>query len=347
MPAPVTPSDFKSVIPASNSSNCDRFRAVFVKLPQLLYKLALWAINDDGSPTADFLAWIGQSTGVLDAPTGVTASDGGAPTTILVTWSAVTGATKYDVWRSTSDDSGTATRVGVDIAVTSYTDPASQVTPNQIYFYFVRAKTDTGTISVFSSSDHGYAGTGGSGTTVTFNDSGTWTVPAGVTSISELKIYGGGAGGGGGLNIAFGQPGHSGGGGGGGAGGYLLVTSITVAPGDILTINAGAAGAGGGISGAGTAGGLTTVFKAGTTLLGSATGGSGGAAGSTLGATKGVGGSGNTPAGDGTAGTYSTPGVAGTGGTAASGGGNSGGAGGLGSTAGVSGGLGMVTIKIG
>jgi len=64
-----------------------------------------------------------------------------------------------------------------------------------------------------------------------FTASGTWTAPAGVTSIDYLAVAGGGSGGGG--------PG----GGGGGAGGYVAGTGLTVVPGTTYSITVGAGGA--------------------------------------------------------------------------------------------------------
>lgn len=85
-----------------------------------------------------------------------------------------------------------------------------------------------------------------------FKTSGTWTVPAGITTILATGC----AGGAGGNNLAS-----------GGAGQPTIKQSITVVPGDILNITIGAAGVGG--YPAGTAGGNTTIVDSttSTTLL--------------------------------------------------------------------------------
>jgi MSHA biogenesis protein MshQ len=72
--------------------------------------------------------------------------------------------------------------------------------------------------------------------TDTFTASGTWTAPAGVTSV-DVEVWGGGGAGGG-------NPTSSDGGGGGGGGAYSRNTSIPVVPGTVYTVTIGAGGAG-------------------------------------------------------------------------------------------------------
>lgn len=107
-----------------------------------------------------------------------------------------------------------------------------------------------------------------------FTASGTWQVPAGVTTLYVLA-YGGG-GGGGAANTY--------GGGGGGGGALKTGNGVSVTPGETVTVVIGAGG------GPGVAGGNTT----GTVLVGTitASGGSAGIAGSGLG--QGAGGAGGT-----------------------------------------------------
>ena len=105
-----------------------------------------------------------------------------------------------------------------------------------------------------------------------FTASGTWTVPAGVTTI-RCRAIGGGGGGGAGDNTG------SNGGSGAGAG-LVIDQSLAVTPGGSLTITVGSAGVGGTTSGAyGTTGGTTTVANGATTLI-SAPGGERGPAAS-------------------------------------------------------------------
>lgn len=116
--------------------------------------------------------------------------------------------------------------------------------------------------------------------TDTFNASGTWTAPAGVTSATVEAWGGGGAGGG-----ATGNPAK----GGGGAGGQYSLRVVTVTPGNNYAVVVGAGGTGG--TGNGPAGGSSTF----ATNVVVAQGGAGGGGAATNG-------------GDGTAGVGSTAG---------------------------------------
>lgn len=100
--------------------------------------------------------------------------------------------------------------------------------------------------------------------TVTFNASGTWTAPAGVTSVTVEAWGGGGAGGG--QNLG------SDGGGGGGGGAYSKVVSLPVTPGNNYTVTVGAGGIG--VSGGNGGAGGDSYFLNTSTVL--AKGGAGG-----------------------------------------------------------------------
>lgn len=67
-------------------------------------------------------------------------------------------------------------------------------------------------------------------TTVNFTVSGTWTAPAGVTSV-DAQVWGDGGGGG--------EGGSPGGGGGGGGGAYSETTNVSVTPGNVYTVTVG------------------------------------------------------------------------------------------------------------
>lgn len=98
-----------------------------------------------------------------------------------------------------------------------------------------------------------------------FTASGTWTAPAGVTSV-DVEVWGGGGAGGGNAT-------NSDGGGGGGGGAYSKTVAIPVVPGNTYTVTVGAGGVGG--TGTGGAGG-DSWFSSAATIL--AKGGAGGAA---------------------------------------------------------------------
>lgn len=104
---------------------------------------------------------------------------------------------------------------------------------------------------------------------LTFTASGTWTAPAGITSIFMYMQAGGGGGAGGDTAGDNGQ---------GGAGVLPVWHAITVAPGDVLSITVGSGGTGGTGGNPGTAGGTggsTIIQKNGTTIT-SISGGDGG-----------------------------------------------------------------------
>jgi len=123
----------------------------------------------------------------------------------------------------------------------------------------------------------------------------TWTVPAGVTKLSRVEVWGGGGGSGGKTG------GYSIGGGGGGA--YARIDNLYVEPGQVIDINIGA----GGISQANANGGvggdtwflsnITVMAKGGSgSNFSTYVGGAGGHASASIGSTKYSGGTGGSAA---------------------------------------------------
>jgi hypothetical protein len=89
---------------------------------------------------------------VPSAPTGVSATDGTYNDHIRVTWNSASDANSYEVWRNTSNNSGSALKLG-DSNTSPFDD--SGVTYGTTYYYWVKAKNSCGT-SDFNSSDSGY-----------------------------------------------------------------------------------------------------------------------------------------------------------------------------------------------
>lgn len=90
-------------------------------------------------------------SGQLNAPTGVTASDGNYATKVGIYWDTVRGATVYRVFRSTTNNPGSATDIGTSQA--NYLFDLTAVVSQQ-YFYWVRAENG-GNISELSAPDQG------------------------------------------------------------------------------------------------------------------------------------------------------------------------------------------------
>jgi hypothetical protein len=168
-------------------------------------------------------------------------------------------------------------------------------------------------------------------TTTTFATSGSWTVPAGVSS-ATFEAWGGG-GGGGACAVACG--------GGGGAGGQYAINTVSVTPGDIHTVTVATAGTAAAAGSAGFPGGDSSVLSPLSTTEVLAKGGPGGD-----GVSTGVGGTGSTTSGVGStvfAGGNGGNGSGGTGGTGGGGGGGAGSTGGGGNASGITAGTGTST----
>nr|MDQ3012496.1 hypothetical protein [Acidobacteriota bacterium] len=110
----------------------------------------------------------GQSGG-LAAPTGVAASDGSYNNKVGVSWDAMRGATRYQVFRHTANDPAAAASLGTTVEAVFYDATAAA---GQNYFYWVRAENAQGPSSL-SAPD---AGTRGSGAATGLNPP---TAPAG------------------------------------------------------------------------------------------------------------------------------------------------------------------------
>jgi len=107
----------------------------------------------DGKPDNNVHSSIINLTATPFPPTGLTATDGSFTDRIRVTWNLPSGATGYDVWRNTSDNSSGANRIASDVTGTSYDD--FNVLTGTTYWYWTTAENSSGT-SAFSNSDSGY-----------------------------------------------------------------------------------------------------------------------------------------------------------------------------------------------
>lgn len=288
MPSPVTPNDFRNLVPEAGAKIC-RVLLNLGKAIQLMYRLVAWMLKPNGEVSDEFKASVGIPSGSglvttpIGTPTGVQASDGDFNDKVRITWTPVGNATSYEVFRALSNDFTLATSIGAPTEAT-YDDPSAVVNTN--YFYWVRARGPDNAVGGISLSDPGHSNAGGTGAagTVKINSyasSGTFVVPEGVFAI-WIELWG--AGGGGGSGRAVFGIGVSGtnpvyGGGGGGSGEFVDIGGVTVAPGDILEFSVGSIGGAHGTEETrnGSVGADTAVFRKGsTTPIAKAKGGNGG-----------------------------------------------------------------------
>ncbi|HCL56899.1 MAG TPA: hypothetical protein DHW82_07820 [Spirochaetia bacterium] len=90
------------------------------------------------------------TTSSLNAPTGLTASAGTYGTKITLSWTAVTGASGYNVYRATSS-TGTYTKINTAIVTTTSYDDTSSTLTTSSYYYKVSA-IDSGNLETALSS---------------------------------------------------------------------------------------------------------------------------------------------------------------------------------------------------
>jgi hypothetical protein len=304
MGSPVLPLDTKlAAVPGQ--SICRARLNLLVSLPKQWENFITWMVNPDGGPTDAFKIWLGQGVtpvGTIQAPQGVSATDGTMTDRVRISWQPSALATYYLVFRSiTNDPVAAAASSSIGSPTTTTFDDLTGA-PNTNYYYFIQAFNGSDH-SALSASDQGHSdptgsgGTGIHGTSPTYFDDFTWPVPVEVTSI-DVELWGACGGGGGGAippSVTIGTTIPLLGGGGGGSGEYRKVTGISVTPLQVLTGIVGRAGAGGVFvlthSPSNGGNGETTFLKSGTVisrteggvLLVKANGGYGGHGGSWLG----------------------------------------------------------------
>ncbi len=97
----------------------------------------------------------GQGGGLI-APTGITASDGSYNNKIGISWDTMRNATRYQVFRNTSNDAASAVSIGATVEAVFFDKTA---VAGQIYFYWVRSETAAAASSL-SAADTGFRGNG-------------------------------------------------------------------------------------------------------------------------------------------------------------------------------------------
>lgn len=212
-----------------------------------------WVRATNGSETSGFstsdLGRAASLTGSMSAVSDLRASFGFNETYISLVWTPPAGATKYDVYRNTSNDFATASKIYSNVSPASTTliahptgsptfwDNVGEVvlydqppTETADYYYWVVAKKDSP--SAVSSESNDALGRvkppaiyNQSTTTLSYSST-SYVVPGGITKI-WMVLFGGGGGGAGGNNVY---------GGGGGGGAAVVQEAFTVAPGDTIDL---------------------------------------------------------------------------------------------------------------
>jgi hypothetical protein len=89
----------------------------------------------------------------LAPPGSFSASQGTFPHHVALNWAAVNNASGYQVFRSTTNDESTATKIASGLTSTFFND--NTVTPGTTYFYWVRARNSVG-VGLFTASASGF-----------------------------------------------------------------------------------------------------------------------------------------------------------------------------------------------
>ncbi|MDD5679230.1 MAG: MBG domain-containing protein [Kiritimatiellae bacterium] len=150
-------------------------------VPEVTYYYWVRSVNELGAGVFS-LSDFGYRN--LYPPAGVSATKGTHSDKVVVSWTAAAGAVGYEVWRNTSGDTGSATKVSsTDVVGTSYNDTIADHAV--IYTYWVKTKGASGAASAFSASDTGWRGLSSPAVTASKGlpkeVSVTWTASAGAT----------------------------------------------------------------------------------------------------------------------------------------------------------------------
>jgi fibronectin type 3 domain-containing protein len=151
------------------------------------YKVA--AVNSGGPGALSNEASATPEPPVTSAPTGLTATAGNA--SVMLSWTATTGAASYNVYRGTTPSGESATPIATGLAAPAYTDTG--LTNGQIYYYEVAAVDGGGTSSMSneaSATPQLTAPTAPTGLTATPGNASvtlTWTITTGATSYNVYR----------------------------------------------------------------------------------------------------------------------------------------------------------------
>jgi hypothetical protein len=93
-------------------------------------------------------------TTLANTPTGIAATDGTLSDRVTINWSAATGATQYQVYRSTTSN-GTQTALGAPVSGTTE-DDLTATPPGTVYYYWVTALNSAAVATPEDGPDSGF-----------------------------------------------------------------------------------------------------------------------------------------------------------------------------------------------
>ena len=108
--------------------------------------------KDESGGEGGDCGWVDAVVTPFAVPTGVSAGDGTVTASVKVSWTVVSGATGYTIWRGETEEVALAEQLAT-VATTSFTDKTG--TPGKLYYYWVTA-TDGVRTSAFGTPDTGY-----------------------------------------------------------------------------------------------------------------------------------------------------------------------------------------------
>lgn len=125
----------------------------------------------------------------LSSPSGVNATDGTVDYAIRITWTAVTGASGYGIWRGTNDNDGVAILISSNVTTNVFDDTTS--TAAITYFYWVTASNSL-SISGLSASNSGYwlsppMAVDASDGSYTDRIAVSWSLPVGINTVEVWR----------------------------------------------------------------------------------------------------------------------------------------------------------------
>jgi len=132
--------------------------------------------------------WVTENTVASpSAPTDVVASMGTVPHHVALTWAAVSGATSYQVYRSTQDNFSIANKVAGGVTTNSYND-LNVAADGVIHYYWIVARNSTG-VGPESADAVGYVPLQAPAVTVTDGAHHVGLTWAAVTNATSYQVW--------------------------------------------------------------------------------------------------------------------------------------------------------------